>query len=221
MTPLENRLDANEARLFGVLIEKSLTTQDHYPLSVHAATAGANQKSNRSPVMSLTEGETNDALARLVVNGLAGRVIPAGSRVEKYRHNGEERLGLEPAKLAIIAELMMRGAQTKGELRTRASRMRPLPTLEALDAHLEPLINHGWVRAVPPAPGSRAGRFAQTLSLDSEPAAEASAPQATSPAQAVPHAEPNLVARVSTLEEEVASLRDSLTQLAEKLGESL
>ena len=218
--PLENRLDANEARLFGVLIEKSLTTPDGYPLSVSAATSGANQKSNRSPLMSLTEGETNDALARLVVNGLAGRVVPAGSRVEKYRHNGEERLGLEPAKLAILAELLMRGAQTKGELRTRVNRMRPMPTLETLDAHLAILIKDGWILAVPPAPNSRAGRFAQTMSLDNADVV-AIPPNQSSPAPIANPSEPNITSRVSTLEQEVSELRNSLNDLAERLGETL
>lgn len=217
---LENRLDANEARLFGVLIEKSLTTPDQYPLSVHAATAGANQKSNRAPVMALSDSETEDAFARLVINGLAGRIVPAGSRVEKYRHNGEERLGLEPAKLAIIAELLMRGSQTKGELRTRVNRMRPMPTLEALEAHLTILLKDGWIRAAPPAPGSRAGRFAQLLSIESEADAVAPASTASTPMPGSP-AGPSLAIRVADLETEVASLRNSLTELAAKLGESI
>lgn len=217
---LENKLDANEARLFGVLIEKSLTTPDQYPLSVHAATAGANQKSNRAPVMALSDSETADALARLVINGLAGRVVPAGSRAEKYRHNGEERLGLEPAKLAIIAELLMRGSQTKGELRTRVNRMRPMPTLEALDAHLTVLLKDGWIRAAPPAPGSRAGRFAQLLSIESEANAAAPAQVGSTPMPGSA-AGPTLATRVADLEAEVASLRNSLTELAAKLGESI
>ena len=223
---LENRLDANETRLFGVLIEKSLTTPDQYPLSVNGATSGANQKNNRNPVMSLTEGEVTDALARLVVNGLVGRVVPSGSRVEKYRHNGEERLGLEPAKLAILAELMMRGPQTKGELRTRTNRMKPMPTAEALDAHLHLLIKDGWVENLPPAPGSRAPRLGETLSLASQdreslPAAAAPAPTPTPATPPAASAPAGLEGRVEALEGEVASLRKALEGLAEKLGETL
>jgi len=218
--PLENKLDANEARLFGVLIEKSLTTPDQYPLSVHAATAGANQKSNRAPLMSLTEGETTGAFARLVVNGLAGRVVPAGSRVEKYRHNGEERLKLEPAKLAIIAELLMRGAQTKGELRTRVNRMRPMPTLETLDAHLTVLLKDGWICSVAPAPGSRAGRFGETLSLQDQTAVSAQ-PESAPVSTTAQVGESSLATRVAALEQEVESLRGALTSLAGKLGETL
>ena len=230
MSPLANPLDPNEARLFGVLIEKSLTTPDQYPLSINGATSGANQKSNRDPVMSLSEGEVNDALARLIIAGLAGRVVPAGSRVEKYRHNGQELLGLEPTKLAILAELMMRGPQTKGELRQRVNRMKPVPDLEALQVHLVVLEKDGWIRPVPPAPGSRAGRFAQTLSPDSHPV-EASAAAAPTPMSAAPGSAPStppapspapgLEQRVNELESEVSELKRQLQGLAEKLGETL
>ncbi len=220
--PLNNQLDVNEARLFGVLIEKSLTTPDQYPLSVNSATAGANQKSNRDPLMHLTEGEVNDALARLVVNGLAGRVVPSGSRVEKYRHNGEERLRLEPAKLAIIAELLMRGPQTKGELRARTNRMRPMPTAEALEVHLSVLKKDGWVRDLPPSPGSRAGRVGETLSLvGAASEARPEAPQAERHAPPALAPQSDLASRVTTLEQEVSSLRTSLRELANKLGEPI
>lgn len=221
---LENQLDANEARLFGVLIEKSLTTPDQYPLSVNAATSGANQKNNRNPVFNLTEGEVTDALARLVINGLVGRVVPHGSRVEKYRHNGEERLGLEPAKLAILAELLMRGPQTKGELRTRTNRMKPMPTTEALDAHLSLLIKDGWVENLPPAPGSRAPRLGEKLSLESadrEALAPTPAPAISSLTPAAQQPASGIQARVDQLEAEVRDLRNALQGLAEKLGETL
>ena len=225
--PLENKLDANEARVFGVLIEKSLTTPDQYPLSINGATAGSNQKNNRHPAMSLTEGEVETALARLVVNGLAGRVSPIGSRVEKYRHNGEEVLGLEPAKLAVLAELLCRGPQTKGELRTRVNRMRPMPDLAALEAHLVVMEKDGWIRPIPPAPGSRAGRFVQTIAPGIHGDEPASVPTAATPA-AQPAPAPiaatpasNADERFEKLEAEVRALRSALEQLAEKLGEPL
>lgn len=223
--PLENKLDANEARVFGVLIEKSLTTPDQYPLSLNGATAGSNQKNNRNPAMSLTEGEVESALARLVVNGLAGRVSPAGSRVEKFRHNGEEMLGLEPAKLAILAELLCRGPQTKGELRTRVHRMRPMPDLAAIEAHLTVMQKDGWIRAIPPAPGSRAGRFLQTIAPGIHGDEPTSVP-GTAPAQPSPTpqaATPSSTAdeRFERLETEIRTLRAALEHLAQKLGEPL
>ncbi|MEM7516564.1 MAG: DUF480 domain-containing protein [Planctomycetota bacterium] len=218
---LAEPLDANEARLLGVLIEKSLATPENYPLTINAAVAGANQKSNRDPQMSLSQIEVEGALARLVVLGLTGRVVPSGSRVEKYRHNAEEILKVDQTKLAILAELLVRGPQTKGELRQRANRMRPIESLGELDNHLNPLINQGWVVAAPPAPGSRAGRFAQILSGPVAGASAATAPAPITPTAAVASPAHESQDRVEKLEAEVALLRRQLDHLASTLGESL
>ena len=156
-------LNVHEARVFGALIEKSMTTPDQYPLSLNAATSGSNQKSNRNPVVDYIEAEVDVALQGLVIKGFAGRVQTAGSRVEKFRHNAHQKLDLGDAELAILAELLMRGPQTPGELLRRAARMSPIPTPDELSAHLESLTSSGFVAALGPAPGSRAGRTVQTL----------------------------------------------------------
>ena len=207
------KLEPNEARILGVLIEKELTTPDQYPLSLNATASGCNQKSNRTPVLLLSETEVQMQLDKLVVAGLVGRVHPATSRVERFRHNMCEAFDLDPSKAAILAELMMRGPQSRGDLRVRASRMRKMETLEALAVHLDPLIKRGLVKRVPPARGSRAERFVQCIAPDAHPLDEA-------PAGAVPSA-PAATDRVQQLEERVAQLERQLSSLAEKLGEPL
>lgn len=218
------RLEPQEARILGVLIEKELTTPDQYPLSLNATTAGCNQKSNRDPVLQLAETEVQMQLDKLVIAGFAGRVHPASSRVERFRHNLNELLDLDSTKAAILAELMMRGPQTRGDLRTRVNRMAPIESLELLEANLKPLIDRGLVQALAPLPGSRAGRYGQTLAPDAHalgaPAQTGplgAARAASAPAAATP-AEPS---RVEALEERVLRLEHQLAALAEQLGAEL
>lgn len=215
------QLDPYEARVFGVLIEKALTTPEQYPLTLNATTNGANQKSNRAPVLSLDEDQVAVTLDRLVQKYLARRVFPGNSRVEKYCHNGKDGLGLDIPELAIMAELLMRGPQTGGELRTRASRMQPIDSLDQLSAILDPLIERGFVKRLPPVPGSRAERYVQLLSPDLHPL-DAPAPayadvghEASGPTTPVA----DLAARVEALEAEVERLRQHCRTLAAKLGQ--
>ena len=222
-------LNSHEARVLGVLIEKSLTTPEHYPLSLNAATNGSNQKSNRDPVVDYLEAEVHVALQGLVMKHLAGRVSGAGSRTEKYKHNAREALDLDEPGLAVVAELMMRGAQTAGELRGRANRMSPLPALDDLRAVLDVLLERGLVVRLPPAPGSRAERFGQTLApapevADASERGAAGPAHAASPGPATPGSAPRpatgggLDGRVQALAQEVAGLRRDLASLMDQLG---
>ncbi len=216
----EVQLDANEARLFGVLVEKALTTPDQYPLTLNAATNGANQKSNRDPVLSLEEDQVAMALERLAQKYLARKVFPGNSRVEKFCHNGKDGLGLDTPALAIMAELLLRGPQTAGELRTRASRMHAIESLDQMAALLAPLIERGFVKRLPPAPGTRAERYVQLLSPDLHPLdapSSAHAASATPPGGAATVT--SLSARVEALEAELAQLREQCRVLAAKLGQ--
>lgn len=215
---LDIRLDPNEARVFGVLVEKALTTPEQYPLTINAATNGANQKSNRDPVLSLSEDEVAAALERLEQKYMARKVFPMNSRVEKFCHNGKDALNLDAAGLAVLAELLMRGPQTPGDLRARAGRMASIETLDQLASILATLIERGYVQRLAPLPGSRAERYVQLLSpglhpLD--PPAGASVPSSSRPAG---HGAADLVERVAALEAEVARLREQLQALAGKLG---
>ena len=215
---LDIQLDANEARVFGVLVEKALTTPESYPLTLNALTNGANQKSNRHPVLELDEVAIEAAIQRLGKKYMVRTVFPMNSRVEKYVHNGKDALGLDATPLAIVAELLLRGPQSPGEIRTHAGRMVPIESLDQLSALLADLIDRGLVRRLPPAPGSRAERYVQLLSPDLH-SLDAPAPAAAS-AHAVPVATPvaELAARVAALEAEVARLGEQLQSLAAKLG---
>src|SRR5579862_6541572 len=166
---LEIQLDPIESRVVGVLVEKALTTPEQYPLTLNALTNGANQKSNRDPVMTLDEVEVGGALQRLERKYMVRTVFPSNSRVEKYVHNGKDALGLDAAPLAIVAELLLRGPQTPGELRTHVSRMVAVESLEQLATLLANLIERGLVRRLPPSPGSRAERYVQLISPDLHP----------------------------------------------------
>jgi uncharacterized protein YceH (UPF0502 family) len=215
---LEIRLDPYEARAFGVLVEKALTTPDQYPLSLNAVTNGANQKSNREPVLSLDEVEVAAALQRLEHKYMVRKVFPGNSRVEKYCHNGKDALNLDANGLAVLAELLMRGPQTPGDLRARAHRMTPLPALADLVAVLDLLIQRGYVRRLDPLPGSRAERYVQLLSPDLHPLEPPASAYAATEAASSPAAAPALAARVAALETEVERLRERMRTLAERLG---
>jgi uncharacterized protein YceH (UPF0502 family) len=134
-----------ERRILGVLVEKQKTskTADSYPLTLNSLTTGCNQKSNRDPVLDLTEDEVEESLSSLQKKGYVTRLT--GSRVDRFKHELYERWTPNGPQLAVLAELLLRGPQTKGELRGRASRMAPIDTLEALDEVLQPLVERKLV----------------------------------------------------------------------------
>src|SRR6266568_1348390 len=119
-----------ERRILGVLVEKQKTAKsaDIYPLSLNALTIGCNQKSNRDPVLDLSDDEVEEGLSTLQKNGLAVRLT--GSRVDRFKHELYEKWTRHGAQMAVLAELLLRGPQTKGELRVRAARMDPIDTLD-------------------------------------------------------------------------------------------
>jgi uncharacterized protein YceH (UPF0502 family) len=131
-------LDAAERRVLGTLVEKAKTTPDQYPLSLNALVNGCNQKSNRDPAMTLDEEQVMKAITSLRALGAAAEVFGNGS-LARYRHHAYEWLGVGKEELAILGELLLRGAQTEGDLRGRASRMDPIPDLDALRQHLDAL----------------------------------------------------------------------------------
>jgi len=183
--PLQEPLDPIEARVLGVLIEKELTTPEQYPMSLNGLTSGCNQKSNRSPVLSLSSEQVSSAADRLRLQQLAGETRSTSARVTKFRHTGREKLGVDDAGIAVLAELLMRGPQTAGEIRGRASRMAPIADLAALDVILAALMEQRYVSRVAPLAGSRAMRYGQRLCPEAhgdEPLLDEDAP----PSQAAP-----------------------------------
>jgi uncharacterized protein YceH (UPF0502 family) len=211
-------LNADESRVLGVLVEKATTTPEQYPLSLNAITNGSNQKNNRDPVRSMTENECFDATESLRAKSLVMRVDQMGSRVSKFRHQAGEVLHLRTTELAILAELLLRGPQTIGEIRGRASRMAPLESLEAAQALVHGMMTRPepLLRELPPLPGSRAVRYVQLLCAELHPidstvnASATNTPQTTSSS--------SLADRVSQLENEVAQLREELAKLRQDLG---
>lgn len=133
-----------DRRVVGVLIEKAKTTPDAYPLSLNALSTGCNQKNNRDPMMQLTEDAVEESLVRLRALGAVQEVQGSG-RVSRFRHHMYEWLGVEKVELAVMAELLLRGAQTEGELRGRAARMEPIPDVNALRPILASLRQKGLV----------------------------------------------------------------------------
>lgn len=204
-------LSAKECRVLGVLIEKAQTTPGQYPMTLNAIVNGCNQKSNRLPVMSLGEDDVIAALDAMRGKDLVREVMLSGSRVAKYRHTAREALALSTSELVVLTELMLRGPQTVGEIRGRASRMHPLESTEVVDnllAHMQER-EHPLVRDVGPAPGGRATRFAQLLCPDAHPLDAAPA----LPATAAPASPGALEQRIEALENRIHALTDEIERI--------
>jgi uncharacterized protein YceH (UPF0502 family) len=220
---MTDELTPEEARALGVLIEKSATTPEQYPLSLNALTAGCNQKNNRDPVLTLTDDEVFDAVESLRGKGLVVRIeAGAGSRVHRFRHTAADKLHVRAGELAVLGELLLRGPQTQGELRGRASRMSPMDSLDvvrdmlrALGERPEPLV-----KQIPPAPGSRAERYVQLLCPRPHPVERPVNEDASPQAPAEVRSGDGLHERVERLEAEVAVLRDALRRLGISLGDN-
>lgn len=147
-------LERNERRVLGVLVEKAKTTPSAYPLTLNALRTGSNQKSNRFPSMELEEHHIEDAVESLQKQGAVTRLQGDG-RTEKFRHHAYEWLGVDKVELAVMAELLLRGAQTLGELRARASRMEPIKTQGDLQPIVNTLVERGlMVYLTPPGRGA-------------------------------------------------------------------
>ena len=204
-----------EARVVASLIEKEATTPDSYPLSLGALLAACNQTSNREPVMRLDEEAVAAATTALRRRSLLRAIQPAGSRVTKHQHLLADALSLDRRELALLAVLMLRGAQTAGELHVRTARLADFPDLAAVEATLDALIvrePEPLVARLPRRAGQREVRYAHLLS--GEPAPVEEAPAAPSPAATVRDD-----GRVTALEQAVAELRDELAVLRNELAE--
>ncbi len=197
-----------EARILGALIEKELTTPEYYPLTLNSLTNACNQKSNRDPVMTLEEVDLVRALDKLKLKGCA-RQSGEGGRVPKYCHSLGEKL--PPPELAILAELLLRGPQTLGELRGRAERMSPFADLAAVEETLRELeeFSPPLVALLPRQPGQKEQRYAHLLS--GEPQLTASDRQAPPEAARLKVMEED--ERIGALEAEVAALRAEVAEL--------
>jgi len=207
-------LNAIETRVLGCLIEKELATPEYYPLTLNALTNACNQKSNRDPVMALEDADVVRALDSLRFQRLAHQSAE-GVRSAKYCHNLEGLLRLEPQELAILAELLLRGPQTVGELRGRAERMRPFPDLAAVEEVLASLAEREapLVVRLPRQAGRKEQRYAHLLSGVPEVNDEYAPPLEPARRQVLAENE-----RLTALETEVATLRGELAELRAQLA---
>jgi len=209
---METTLNEIECRLLGSLIEKELATPEYYPLTLNSLTTACNQKSNRHPVMTLEEAAVVRALDSLKLKHFA-LTAADGGRAPKYRHLLYEHLRLEPAELAVVAELILRGPQTVGELKGRVERMAVVGDL--IETILQDLTEQNLITRLPRQPGRKEQRYAHLFSgepLISEEEVSTAPEQARLQVMAENE-------RLTALEEEVRLLREEMTVLRKTLEE--
>jgi uncharacterized protein YceH (UPF0502 family) len=201
-----------EVRVLGALIEKDITTPDYFPLSLNALVNACNQKNNRDPVMTLDEDAVRASLESLQRQRLAGPANGADGRVTKYEHCLQEVFNFDRREIAILCVLLLRGAQTPGELRGRAERMYRFEELEDVHATLDRLSQREppLVAVLPRQPGTKESRYMQLFS-GSAPAAEAAAAR-TAPG---PAADDD---RMASLESEVVELKREVADIRQQLA---
>jgi uncharacterized protein len=204
-----------EARVLGSLVEKELTTPEYYPLSLNALTHACNQKSNRDPSMNLDEVSVNRALQDLSKKGLAGPGDNLSGRAKKYEHRLQEAFNFTRHETALLCELLLRGPQTPGELRSRADRMHRFDDLGIVQSTLQRLMKREppLVKLLPKQPGTKEARYAHLLCGDVE------LPEPLAPARVaavgVHAADSEQVARI---EEQISDLQTEVADLKQQFA---
>jgi uncharacterized protein YceH (UPF0502 family) len=208
-------LDPVEVRILGCLIEKQRTTPDQYPLSLNALRLACNQSTNRDPVVDYDETTIREALHRLSQRRYSRLASGHTSRAYKFRHLLDEALGLDEEELAVLAVLLLRGAQTPGELKQRTERMQGFPDLAAVQDTLDRLIERDLVLRLARRPGQKEERHLHRMSEEAEGAAPVA--EAPEPLVAAPPRPSGVNGRVEKLEAELAELRTEVDELREQL----
>jgi uncharacterized protein YceH (UPF0502 family) len=209
---LPRTLDPVEVRILGSLAEKQLSTPEYYPLTLNALLAACNQKSNREPVLELSENEIARALDRLQDEKLVWKVM--GGRAVRYDHNLDALWHIDRPAKALLTLLFLRGPQTAGEMRGRSDRLHSFDSVAEAEAKLQEMASHPepLVRQLPRRPGQKEERWAHLAGgavVETEVVPESAASETREP----------LSARVLRLEDQVAELSAELRALKEKLGE--
>ncbi len=238
LAAMQVSLTAPEQRVLGCLVEKRLTTPDQYPLSLNSLRLACNQSTNRNPVTDYDEATVREAAQRLCRHGLARLASGHTSRAIKYRHLAEQALGLDSEQLAVLAVLLLRGAQTPGELKQRSERMTHLESLADVEQVLEALSDRSYVRRLHRRPGQKEDRFEHLLGEAEEGPSVPHSPDGLEPAirseegpalgdiPSEPAAEDpleppstngdELTERVATLEAQVAALQAEIAALRDE-----
>ena len=203
-----------EARVLGCLVEKEITTPEYYPLSLNALVHACNQKSNREPLMNLEEDVVRQALRALGEQALA-RSASGDSRVAKYEHRLSEVFNFTRPETAILCELLLRGPQTPGELRSRAERMHPFEDLSVVHTTLKHLMEREptLVKLLPRQAGNKEARYAHLLSSDVEVREAPDEREVTVPKSASENG------RLAQLESEISSLKKEMADLKQEFAE--
>jgi hypothetical protein len=209
-----NILSEIETRVLGSLVEKELTTPDYYPLSLNALVNACNQKSNRVPVMNLSESAVSEALRNLDKEGLAGRADNMDGRVTKFEHRLQEAFNLDRRETSILCELLLRGPQTPGELRGRAERMYQFDELGQVQATLQRLAQREppMVKMLPRSPGTKEARYSHLLSGDVQTLVSETTPEADA-IHGIADRE-----QISRLENQIAVLQDEVGNLKQQFA---
>jgi uncharacterized protein YceH (UPF0502 family) len=219
-----------EARVLGALIEKEITTPEYYPLSLNALVNACNQKSNRAPEMHLDDDAVLQSLRTLEQKGLAGKGDNMEGRVKKYEHRLADVFNFTRPETAVLCELLLRGPQTPGELRSRAERMHHFDDLDSVNSTLRHLIERDepLAKLLPRQPGTKEARYAHLLSgdgfaqIETTPAAPSQAASTKSviafPQTARTPAAPDAIDRVATLEQKVSTLEQEISDLKQQFA---
>jgi len=203
--------DAIEIRVLGCLIEKQRTTPDAYPLSLNSLRLACNQSTNRDPVVGYEEREIKAALERMSNRGWTRLASGAGSRALKYRHLLDEALGLSSAEISLLAVLMLRGAQTVGELKQRSERLHPFASIGDVAKTLEGLAQRELVERLERRPGQKEERWRQLLGGDDGDGGEEPAADSRLAGPPVEHD------RMGTLETRLERLETAFDELLSRL----
>jgi len=211
-------LNEIEARVLGALIEKDITTPDHYPLSLNALVNACNQKNNREPVMTLDEDSVRDGLASLQEKRMAGPAGGAESRVPKFEHRLQEVFNFDRREIAMVCVLLLRGPQTPGELRSRTDRMYHFEALEDVVSTLDRLAQRepSLARVLPRQPGTKESRYTHLFSGE-PPISSEDVYVARTPSSATA-ATNSTAERLAAMEEEVTRLRQELSEVQQQLA---
>jgi uncharacterized protein len=199
-----------EIRVLGCLIEKQRTTPDQYPLSLNSLRLACNQATNRDPVVDYDEATIRAAIDKLSRRGWVRLASGPGGRVAKYRHLLDDALGRVPSQIALLAVLMLRGAQTPGELKQRVERLYPYGSLEDVQRALDALADEGLVERLPRRPGQSQDRWRQLLGGEVAAGAGDDEPERSTDVESVYQTQTPLEERVARLEEQVAELQRAL-----------